>query len=176
MHGNSCGKFWRLCRRGEAAERRQKAFIGFVRSCYLCALIRGLQNLEVLLKKVLIVAVRSCHCGALFRGLRNLGASLKGFNCCGAKLRLRRADLRFGKPRNSLQGRTGCYFLRRAKSNQKARQRFANLWTPGTIQSSVGSDFAEIFGGSCRNRFCLQNAGEKALNRCERVTVVQTQD
>ena len=45
-----------------------------------------------------------------------------------------------------------------------------------TIQSSVGSDFARTSGGSCRNRFCLQNAGEKALNRCERVTVVQTQD
>ena len=28
----------------------------------------------------------------------------------------------------------------------------------------------------CRNRFCPQNGGEKALNRCERVTVVQTQD
>ena len=45
-----------------------------------------------------------------------------------------------------------------------------------TIQSSAGSNFAEIVGGTCRNRFCLQNAGEKALNRCERVTVVQTQD
>ena len=72
-------------------------------------------------------------------------------------------------------------FLRTAKKgtckkNQKARQRFANLWTPGTIQSSAGSNFAENSGGSCRNRFCPQNAGEKALNRCERVTVVQTQD
>ena len=36
----------------------------------------------------------------LFRGLRNLEASLKGFNCCGAKLRLRRADSRFAKPRS----------------------------------------------------------------------------
>ena len=45
-----------------------------------------------------------------------------------------------------------------------------------TIQSSAGSDFAETFGGFCRNRFCPQNAGEKALNRCERVTAVQTQD
>ena len=36
--------------------------------------------------------------------------------------------------------------------------------------------FAKFSGGSYRNRFCLQNAGEKALNRCERVTVVQTQD
>ena len=45
-----------------------------------------------------------------------------------------------------------------------------------TIQSSVGKDFAENSGGSCRNRFGLQNGGEKALNRCERVIVVQTQD
>ena len=45
-----------------------------------------------------------------------------------------------------------------------------------TIQSSVGSDFAEISGGSYRNRFCPQNGSVKALNRCERVTVVQTQD
>ena len=45
-----------------------------------------------------------------------------------------------------------------------------------TIQSSAGSEFAKLSGGSCRNRFCLQNGGVKALNRCERVTVVQTQD
>ena len=56
------------------------------------------------------------------------------------------------------------------------RLRFANLWTPGTIQSSAESEFAKFFGGTCRNRFCLQNAGVKALNRCERVIVVQTQD
>ena len=45
-----------------------------------------------------------------------------------------------------------------------------------TIQSSVGSNSAETSSGFCRNRFCLQTAGVKALNRCERVTVVQTQD
>ena len=45
-----------------------------------------------------------------------------------------------------------------------------------TIQSSAGSEFAKFSGGSCRNRFCLQNAGVKALNRCERVAVLQTQD
>ena len=61
------------------------------------------------------------------------------------------------------------------KKNQKARQRFANLWTPGTIQSSAGSNFAKFSGDSCRNRFCLQNGGEKALNRCE-VPVLQRED
>ena len=45
-----------------------------------------------------------------------------------------------------------------------------------TIQSSVEKDFEKFSGGSCRNRFCPQNGGVKALNRCERVTVVQTQD
>ena len=127
------------------------------------------------LKKVLIVAVRKCHCGGLIRGLRNLGASLKGFNCCGAKMSLRWADSRFAEPRSSRKG-NGFILFASCKKNQKARQRFANLWTPGTIQSSAGIYFAETFGGSYRNRFCLQNAGVKALNRCERVTVVQTQD
>ena len=62
---------------------------------------------------------------------------------------------------------TDCHFLHCAKSNQKAHQRFANLWTPGTIQSSAGSEFAKFSGGFCRNRFCPQNGGVKALNRCE---------
>ena len=126
----------------------------------------------------------------------------KGFNCCGAKLRLRCADSRFAEPRSSLKKvlivtvrryhcgelirglqnlessrkRNGFILFALCKKNQKAHQRFANLWTPGTIQSSAGSDFAEISGGSCRNRFCPQNGGEKALNRCERVTVLLTQD
>ena len=128
------------------------------------------------LTKVLIVAVRSCRCGALIQGLRNLEVSLKGFNCCGAKLRQRCADSRFAEPRSFLQRGRFYVLFASCKKNQKARQRFANLWTPGTIQSSVESDFAEISGGSYRNQFCPQNAGEKALNRCERVTVAQTQD
>ena len=45
----------------------------------------------------------------------------KGFNFVSGKLLFGWADLRFAEPRNSLQGSTGCYFLRRAKSNQKAR-------------------------------------------------------
>ena len=101
------------------------------------------------LKKVLIVAVRSCSCGALIRGLENLEA-------CPER-------------------ETGLFFSR-VRKEPKVHQRFANLWTPGTIQSSAGSNFAKISGGFCRNRFCPQNGGEKALNRCERVTVVQTQD
>ena len=47
--------------------------------------------------------------------------SYKGFNCCGAKMSLRCAVSRFAEPRCFLRGRTGCHFLHRAKSNQKAR-------------------------------------------------------
>ena len=100
----------------------------------------------------------------------------KGFNCCGVKLRLWCADSRFAEPRCfPKKGRFYVLFAS-CKKNQKARQRFANLWTPGTIQSSAGSDFVKLSDGTCRNRFCPQNAGVKALNRCERITVVQTQD
>ena len=129
-----------------------KAAKGFKFVCaqllFLCAASRFAKPRRSL-KKVLIVAVRKCHCGGLNRGWQNLGASQKG---------------------------NGFILFALCKKNQKAHQRFANLWTPGTIQSSAGSEFAIISGGSCRNRFCPQNGGEKALNRCERVTVVQTQD
>ena len=66
---------------------------------------------------------------------------------------------------SELPGKGTGLFFSRVRKEPKVHQRFANLWTPGTIQSSVGSDFAEISGGSCRNRFCLHNAGVKALNR-----------
>ena len=96
----------KMPRSGKNSRRgRQKDLIWFVRICCLCALIRGLENLETpfgkgfnccgaklrlrcadsrfakprsFLKKVLIVAVRRCHCGALIRGLQNLGASCDG--------------------------------------------------------------------------------------------------
>ena len=111
-----------------------------------------------------------------FEVCRTSKLSEKGFNCCGVKLRLRCTDSRFAEPRCSLQRGRFYVLFASCKKNQKARQRFANLWTPGTIQSSAGKDFAENSGGTCRNRFCLQNGGVKALNRCERVAVVQTQD
>ena len=53
------------------------------------------------------------------------------------------------------------------KVTQKARQRFANLWTPGTIQSSAGNNLGEVSGGTCRTLLFAQDGGEKALNRCE---------
>ena len=136
-----------------AARRRRgrgaaKDLIGLVRSCSFVRWFEVCKTSE-LPWKVLIVAVRSCGCGVLIRGLQNLGAPCEG---------------------------DGFILFALCKKNQKAHQRFANLWTPGTIQSSAEKDFVKLSGGSCRNRFCLQNGGEKALNRCERVTVVQTQD
>ena len=72
--------------------------------CYLCALIRGLRNLEALLKMVLIGAVRSCGCGALIRGLQNLGASCEGVRvvtfCIVQKVTKKHAGLR---PATSIQ-------------------------------------------------------------------------
>ena len=58
--------------------KAKKGFNWIVRNCLLCALIRGLQNLEA--------------------------SFIKGFNCCGAKLRLRYADSRFAEPRSSRKG------------------------------------------------------------------------
>ncbi len=89
------------------AAKRQKDLIGLERMCCLCALLRGLENLD---------------------------SPLKGFNCCSAKLRLWCAALRFAEPRISLQRGRFYVLFASCKKNQKARQRFANLWTPGTIQ------------------------------------------
>ena len=122
--------------------------LGTVESWSFAALNRGLQNLGTF-QKYLILLVGICYFCVLIQGLQNLGSSRKG---------------------------NGFSYFSRVRKVPKVHQRFANLWTPGTIQSSAGSNFAENFGGTCRNRFCLQNGGEKALNRCERVTVVQTQD
>ena len=150
------------CRQGrDTAVRRKKDLIWFVRSRYLCALNRGLENLE-----------------APFG---------KGFNCCGAKLRLQCAetrfdkprsftkgfkfvsgnllflcaDSRFGKPRSSLQRGRFYILFASCKKNQKARQRFANLWTPGTIQSSVGSNFAKFSGGSAETGFACKTPAKR---------------
>ena len=52
------------------------------------------------------------------------------------------ADSRFEKPRNFLRKRRfSCFSL--VRKEPKVHQRFANLWTPGTIQSSAGRDFAK---------------------------------
>ena len=67
---------------------------------------------------------------------------LEGFNFVREKPPLRRAESRFGKPRNSRQGSTGCYFVRRAKSNIKSTR--DSVLRPA-IQSSIEVDFSRVF-------------------------------
>ena len=66
-------------------------------------------------------------------------------------------------------------FFSLVRKEPKVPQRFANLWTPGTIQSSVEENFSIASGGTSRTRFSAQNGGEKALNRCE-VRALQRED
>ena len=101
------------------------------------------------LKKVLIVAVRSCGCGALIRGLENLGASRKG------------------------NGFILFACTKRTKSTPEVCEPLDSGERFKALSEKISAEFSS---GTCRNRFCQQNAGEKALNRCERVAVVQTQD
>ena len=89
---------------------------------------------KLLLGKVLILFVRSRYCGELNRGLQNLEAFFeKGFNFVRAKPPLRRAESRFAKPRNFPERETVLFFSL-VRKEPKVPQRFANLWTPGTIQ------------------------------------------
>ena len=85
---------------------------------------------------------------------------------------LRWADSRFGKPRCSLQRGRFYILFASCKKNQKARQRFANLWTPGTIQiAGRYGVFAKVTGvhqvtGYAENCIFPGIAGND-LNRCE---------
>ena len=96
---------------------------------------------------------------------------MKGFNCCGAKLRLRCADSRFAEPRSFLR-KERCSYFSRVRKVPKVHQRFANLWTPGTIQIAGRYVFeAKITGihqvpGYAENYIFPGIAGND-LNRCE---------
>ena len=98
---------------------RRKDLIGLVQSCCLCALNRGLQNLDSFFEK--------------------------GFNFVSAKLLFEWADSRFAKPRNFPVRETDWYFLRRAKSTAKTRRGLRPSGLPGTIQSSAEEDFSKVF-------------------------------
>ena len=129
-------------RRGRRKKPRSgKGFNWIVRDCCLCALIRGLQNLEV---------------------------PLKGFNCCGAKLRLRCADARFAKPRISLQRERVVTFCVVQKVTKKHTGR-----SPATSIQIAGRYviFSEMTGvhqvtGYAENCIFPGIAGND-LNRCE---------
>ena len=127
---------------------RRKAAKGFNWICAkllsLCAVSRFAEPRSSL-KKVLIVAVRSCGCGVLVRGLRNLGASRKGKTVL---------------------------FFSRVRKEPKVHQRFANLWTPGTIQiAGRYGVFSKVTGvhqvtGNAENCNFSGIAGND-LNRCD---------
>ena len=116
-----CPTFCTLQKVGKSC--RRKAADGFnwiARICCLCALLQGLQNLEKLSK-----------------GKFQRPRSGKGVNLVSAKPLLRRAESRFAEPRDFPVRETACHFLRRAKSNQKARRGLRPSGLPGTIQISA---------------------------------------
>ncbi len=70
----------------------------------------------------------------------------KGFNFVRANLLFGCAASRFAEPRISLQGRTVLFFSL-VRKERGVPQRFANLWTPGTIQISARFEIlAEMTG------------------------------
>ncbi|MGI6196379.1 MAG: hypothetical protein ACOYIO_04785 [Eubacteriales bacterium] len=121
-------------------------------------------------KRIKLDCAKLLFC-ALIRGLQNLEASLRGFNCCGAKLRLRWAGSKFAKPRNFLRKERFSYFSR-VRKVPKVHQRFANLWTPGTIQIAGRTVIvAKVTGvhqvtGYAKNCIFPGIAGND-LNRCD---------
>ena len=159
-------------------------------SCCLCALNRGLENLGVSLKKVLIVAVRSCHCGVLIRGLRNLDAPCKGdvftFFLRRAKRIKKHARTHKKLPVASFcaseTAETGRIANGREQGDHVSRRlRFANLWgTFGSFRTSeknksvlpfapIQSLFAAVLQAKpvsicAAGNFCKITSG-RALNR-----------
>ena len=131
-----------------------KAAKGFKFVCaqllFLCAASRFAKPRSSL-KKVLIFSVRSCGCGVLVRGLQNLETSLKGFNCCSAKLPLRSAESRLAKPRYSLQRERIVTFCIVQKVTKKHAGR-----SPATHDSNRRSIrcFCESDRRSSGNRLC----------------------
>ena len=100
----------------------------------------------------------------------------KGFNCCGAKLRLQCADSRLAEPRSFPERENGFILFACTKRTKKHARGLRTSGLRGRFKALSEKILAEFSDGTSRNRFFAQNGGEKALNRCERVTVVQTQD
>ncbi len=118
-----CPTFCTLQKVGKSCREAAKGLILLVGSCCLCGLNRGLENLDSPFGKVLILFVRSRHCGELNRGSQNLETSRKGT----------------------------VLFFSLVRKERGVPQRFANLWTPGRIQSSIEEDFSRASGGTCPN-------------------------
>ena len=120
-----------------------------MRSRHCGELNRGLQNLDSLFGKVLILLVGRCYLGGLIRGLQNLESPCKGtFFCtfCGVQ-----------------------------KVPQKHAEGCNPLDSRGRFKALPKKILAKFSGGTSRNRFFAQNSGEKALNRCE-VPALQRKD
>jgi len=112
--------------------------------------------------------------GKLSEGKFQRPRSGKGFNFVSAWSLFGYAESRFVEPRISLQGRTDLFFSL-VRKEPKVPQRFANLWTPGTIQSSAENSFEEAFRRHVSKPVFRKKSGEKALNRCD-VPVLQRED
>ena len=81
-------------------------------------------------------------------------------------------DSRFAEPRSFL--RKGRFYILFAscKKNQKARQRFANLWTPGTIQIAgryvIFSEMTGVHQVTSNAKNCsFPGIAGNDLNRCD---------
>ena len=78
------------------------------------------------------------------------------------------ADSRFAKPQSSLQGRTGCHFLHRAKSNQKARARTCKKLPVASFCASETAETGRIANGREQGDHVSRrrSGGENARGAC----------
>ena len=135
----------------KAAERPRsgKGFNWVCAKFWFCVLLRGLENLESPFGKVLILFVRDRCLGMLIRGSQNLETPGKGVRVgtfCGVQ-----------------------------KVPQKHAEGCDPLDSRGRFKALSEKISAKFSNGTSRNRFFVQNGGEKALNRCD-VRVLQRKD
>ena len=98
----------------------------------------------------------------------------KGFNFVRAKPPLRRAESRFAEPRCSLQ-RERVYSFRLYEKNGEYPRGLRTSGLRGRFKALSKKISAKFSDGTSRNRFFVQNGGEKALNRCD-VPALQRKD
>ena len=102
-------------------------------------------------------------------------AKRQEFNLDCTVLQLRYADLRFAKPHKFLK-RNGFTFFSLLRKERGVAEGPRPSRLLGTVQNSIDYVFSWHFRLSSLNRVVVQPAFPDVLNRCERVTVVQTQD
>ena len=125
--------------------------------------------------------MRICSFSALFRGWQNLETPGKGVRvvtfCVVQKVTKKQARTCKKVPVASFcaseTAETGRIANGREQGDHVSRSR---LRPATSIQSSVGNNFGEASSNTSRTRFFAQSGGEKALNRCERIAIVLTQD